>query len=225
MYLIYNVKVNNTDFIVNITIKRKNRRIYLRVKDGQIHITTPTRLSAFSISEMIKANFSSIIKAMQKTAKVEDEIHYLGKKYQLVIKDSSADFIYVHDCSIVIETTNRNNVLQLIETFYTTTLKNIVKNYVPEILIKFNLPDDVKFGYKNVKGYFGECYPKSKKIILATRLAKYDLKYILSVIYHEFAHFKYQNHQAEFYHYLEQIYPNYRKIQREMRSISYNEVY
>lgn len=223
--MIYNVKVNNTDFIVNTTIKRKNRRIYLRVKDGQIYITTPTKLSAYSIGEMIKANFNSIIKAMQETPKVEDEIHYLGKKYQLVIKNSLTDLIYVLDDSIVIETTNHNNILQLMETFYTNTLKNIVKNYVPNILIKFNLNDDVKFVYKNVKGYFGECFPKRKKVILATRLAKYDIRYILSVIYHEFAHFKYQNHQAEFYDYLEEIYPNYRKVQKEMRSIRYNEVY
>ena len=57
------------------------------------------------------------------------------------------------------------------------------------------------------------------------KLAKYDIKYILSVIYHECAHFKIQNHQEEYYKYLESIYPNYRKVQKELRSIKYNEKY
>ncbi|MCM1197024.1 MAG: M48 family metallopeptidase, partial [Roseburia sp.] len=78
---------------------------------------------------------------------------------------------------------------------------------------------------KNVKGYYGECFSKKNLIILSTKLAKYDLKYILSVIYHECAHFKYQNHQKEFYDYLEERYPNYQKVQRELRKIRYNEKY
>lgn len=219
------IKVNNIDFKVNVIYKRYNKRIYLRVKNGQLYITTPTKLTAFSISQMIKANFNSIIKSMNESTKIEDKIHYLGESYHLILRESKTNTVYIDGDSFIIETTNTAIASKLVDSFYITTLKKIVKTYENYILSQFNITEPVTFSYKNVKGYYGECFPKKRKIILSTKLAKYDPKYILSVIYHEFAHFKYQNHQKEFYDYLEEVYPNYRKVQHAMRSIKYNELY
>lgn len=218
------VNVNNTDFTVDVIIKKSNRKIYLRIRDGVIKITTPMKLSKGFIEEIILKNFSYIKEYMNNNKNIEDELHYLGKKYSLIINSSLDNTINVLENDIIISTSN-DNISKLVQTLYINTLKNIVEKYLNEILLRFNLDFIPTIEYKNVKGYYGVCHPHKKRIILSTRLAKYDLKYILSVIYHECAHFKYPNHQEEFYLYLEQIYPNYRIVQKELRKIKYNDKY
>lgn len=162
---------------------------------------------------------------MKESKKIDNQIHYLGKSYPLRILDSTEESIEVREEEIVILCHNPLAVQRLVEVLYTRTLKKVVETYSSEILSKFQIVQPIQFSYKKVKGYYGECFPARNKIILSTRLAKYELKYILSVIYHECAHFKYQNHQAEFYDYLEEHYPNYRVVQKELRKIKYNEKY
>ncbi|MDE6584680.1 MAG: M48 family metallopeptidase [Anaeroplasmataceae bacterium] len=219
------VQVNQQSFKVEVIYKPRNRRIYLRVKEGVLWITTPQKLSLAKIEDMIQKNFCYILKYMNKEEKVEDQIHLLGKAYHLDAEASDYNSILVGVDTIHIHYTNIKTLAKQVDELYTKELRNIVEIYAKDILAKFNITKPILFKYKNVKGYYGECFSKKGIIILSTRLAKYDLKYILSVIYHECAHFKYQNHQEEFYEYLEQRYPNYRKVQRELRKIRYNEKY
>lgn len=219
------VTVRGIDFKVNVIYKRYNRRIYLRVKEGIITITTPTRLTQFSIKDMIDHNFNSISKLMQENSKVEDQLHFLGISYRLEYHPAKLLNAYISEDKIIVEAPHPDRIGKSVELFYNTALKNIVETYGPSIFEKFDIDFPVSITYKNVKGYYGECFPKKKKIILASKLAKYDLKYILSVFYHECAHFKYANHQEQFYAYLEERFPNYKRIQKELRSIKYNEKY
>lgn len=220
-----NVQVNQQNFLVEVILKRSNRKIYLRIRDGVIVITTPTKLTQSMIEGMIGKNFDYIVKHMNEPSKIEDRIHYLGKSYFLHIQSSYQNRIYVGEEAIEIEVTQPSNIGKLVEELYTNTLKNVVERYSKDILSKFDIEKPVTFQYKKVSGYYGECFPKKRKIILSTKLAKYDLSYILSVIYHECAHFKYQHHQAAFYTYLEERYPDYRAVQRNLRKIKYNEKY
>lgn len=223
---ILNVEVNGMKFQVVVIYKRRNRRIYLRVKNGILVITTPTKLSEFSIQDMIQKNFSSILKVMSNEKKIEDEIHFLGTAYSFIKKASLQGNVYLTDTQMVVEYPSVALISKLVEQFYNKALEKIVEKYAADILLAFGLdPHKIVFQYKNVKGYYGECFPKRNLIILASKLAKYDLKYILSVIYHECAHFKYQNHQAAYYHYLEKIYPGYRAVQKELRKIKYQDAF
>ncbi len=218
------ISVNDVDFTVDIILKKSNSKIYLRVRDGVLKITTPVKLSKTFIEDIISKNFSYIKEYMNKNQKKEDELHFLGKKYFLTINNSIDNTINVLENDIIVSTSNEN-VSKLVDTLYINALKKIVEKYLNDILTKFNLDFIPIIQYKKVNGYYGVCHPHKKRIILSTRLAKYDLKYILSVIYHECAHFKYANHQEEFYIYLEQRYPNYRKVQKELRKIRYNDKY
>lgn len=219
------VHVNQIDFFVELIYKKFNKKIYLRVKDGRIQITTPTKLSIYTIEDMIRRNFNSIIQLMNETKKIEDKIHFLGKEYLLEYKESSCSLAYLCEDKFIIETMDISSAFKLVELFYKDALQKIVETYKEEIFSKFNIDFEVQFEYKNVKGYYGECFPKKHKIILATKLAKYDLNFILSVIYHECAHFKYLDHQDAFYQYLEERFPNYRIVQKQLRSIKYHDKY
>lgn len=219
------VQVNQQEFQVEVEYKRSNRNIYLRIRDGVIRITTPVKLSSTDITQMIQKNYNYIVKHMNVSSVIEDQVHYLGKLYRLEILSSAVNDVYVGGDKIVVSCVSPVVVGKLMQLLYIRTLKNVVERYSKEIFLKFSITKEVAFKYKDVKGYYGECFSKRNLIILSTQLAKYDLKYILSVIYHECAHFKYQNHQKEFYDYLESKFPNYRAVRREMREIKYNEKY
>ncbi len=219
------ITINQKDIPVELIYKRSNRRIYLRVKAGVVYITTPVKLSLSKIEELIAKNFNFIMKHMKETEKIDNQIHFLGKLYALTFLYDKSNTIEVKDTEIVLTIKSLLDAEKLIQELYKRALIKVVEEYAEEIISLFEMPKDIEFIFKRVKGYYGECFPKKKKIILSTRLAKYELKYILSVIYHECAHFKYPHHQKEYYEYLEQRYPNYKRIQKELRKISYHEQY
>lgn len=217
------IKVNNLQFSYKQIIKPKNKRVYLRVKNNELVFTSPVLLNDKYLETMILQNFNYITKYMHAQEKTEDKIHFLGKEYMLKII-SGANNVYIQDDFFIVQTDNLNLVKKLVKSFYNSALEKIVKKYEEEILNIFGLKK-VIFHYKDVKSYYGCCYNKKRLIVLATKLAKYDLIYILSVIYHECAHFKYQNHQKEFYDYLERFFPNYKSYQKNLRRIKYNDKY
>lgn len=219
------ITINQRDIPVELIYKRSNRRIYLRVKAGVVYITTPIQLSLSKVEEMIAKHFSFIMKHMMETEKIDNQIHFLGKLYSLNIQSADKNSLEVKETEIQLRVNSSSVIEKLIQKLYRNTLRKVVEENVKYIISLFDMPKNVEFTFKNAKGYYGECFPTKKRIILSTKLAKYDMKYILSVLYHECAHFKYQNHQKEFYLYLEERYPNYRQVQRELRKIKYNDKY
>ncbi len=195
------------------------------MKAGVVYITTPVKLSLSKVEELIAKNFNFIMKHMKETEKIDNQIHFLGKLYALTFLYDKSNMIEVKDTEIVLTIKSLLDAEKLIQELYKRALIKVVEEYAEEIISLFEMPKDIEWSGKRVKGYYGECFPKKKKIILSTRLAKYELKYILSVIYHECAHFKYPHHQKEYYEYLEQRYPNYKRIQKELRKITYHEQY
>ena len=219
------IKVNGIDFKVNLIVKKRNKNIYLRIKEDTLQITSPLNFSEEKIKEYIIKNYNTIVSMMnKKTVKNENKIHYLGLEYELELKKSINEFVYINGNKFIVEYSKETSIQKLISKFYLDSLITIIDYHKDEIYSKFGLKN-IPIYYKYVKTFYGKCYPKQKKILLNIMLAKYDIKYILSVLYHECAHFKYQNHQIEYYKYLESIYPNYRKVQKELRSIKFNEKY
>lgn len=221
------IKIKDIECEVEVIIKRRNKNIYLRVRDGKILITTPSKLSTDYIEKMILKNYDYILKLLNKPNICSDGIHFLGKKYQIEIISSTHNNVLLGDENITIFTRKNEEayIKRILHLFYGNELKKIVTKYIDEIKKAFNISFDIEFQYKNVKTYFGECYHKRRLVILATKLAKYDLVYILSVIYHELAHFYYQNHSYKFYDLLEKVFPKYKQVQRNLKKIKYYDLY
>ena len=55
--------------------------------------------------------------------------------------------------------------------------------------------------------------------------SSYELKYILSVIYHEYAHFYVSGHSDRFYNLLESVFIDYKKTQANLRKTKYLDLY
>lgn len=221
------IQIDNEVFTIDVKIKRGNKNIYMRIKDNVLCFTSPVALSDDFIKNMILKNYSHVIKRLNKPPLSYDVIHFLGKEYKLNIVNSNTNTVLYDENNIYIHTKRNENkyIQKIISLFYANELSKIVENNIENIKDKFNISYNITFEYKNVKSYFGECFSKRRHIILATKLAKYKKEYILNVIYHEMAHFYYQNHQAKFYELLERLYPGYRRIQKELKRIKYNDAF
>ncbi|MBQ9448450.1 MAG: SprT-like domain-containing protein [Acholeplasmatales bacterium] len=220
--MIYEYKDLKLD--VEQIIKRSNRHTYFRFtsKDKMV-ITTPRELSVSSVYEIIEKHYDRIIKILSKYDKNDDVIHLLGREYKLILRESNSEYVYVDEDNFYVNYKKLANIEKLIHKYYADILNEIIKRKSEKLIKEFNIRFTVNYQIKNTKSYFGECFYKKNLIVLATKLAKYDEVYIESVLYHEFAHFYVHNHQNEFYELLESHYPNYRKVNHELRKIRYND--
>lgn len=220
--MIYEYKDLKLD--VEQIIKRSNRHTYFRFtsKDKMV-ITTPRELSVSSVYEIIEKHYDRIIKITSKYDKNDDVIHLLGREYKLILRESNSEYVYVDEDNFYVNYKKLANIEKLIHKYYADILNEIIKRKSEKLIKEFNIRFTVNYQIKNTKSYFGECFYKKNLIVLATKLAKYDEVYIESVLYHEFAHFYVHNHQNEFYELLESHYPNYRKVNHELRKIRYND--
>ena len=224
-----NCTINGRNIEV-INVVKKRRSIGIKVVNGsKIEILSPYLFSEDDIYNLVMKHKRFIAKRLVESSVEEDTLHILGTKYKYNIIPSDFDNIYIDDYQkevrIFTKNTDDKYIFKMVNEYYKNILINIVNKNIDEIKSKMNIWYDIDFEYKRVHSYFGECYNKRSLVILNTKLAKYEHKYILSVIYHELAHFFYQDHQDKFYELLEGVFPNYRKIQSELRRIKYNEKY
>ena len=218
---------NDLNLDIQIILKPKNKKIWIRIiKPNILKITTPVRLNNNDIYKYVSKNYSYIKKVLNEKEEIkEDVIHLFGYEYKLKEELSNLDDIKIENQNIIIYHKINSNPKDILYSFYNLKLKEFVSNYLDEAKRKLNIDDDIIFEYKDVKTYFGECFYKRGKIILASKLAKYEAIYILSVIYHELAHFHYHNHQASFYNLLEKVFPDYKYYQHNLRKIKYRDIY
>jgi predicted metal-dependent hydrolase len=100
------ISLNGHTFKVNVIIKKRNKRIYMRVKQGYIEFTTPVNLTDARIKEIISNNMNLVLKNINPKEKSDEYIHYLGQKYNLILKESTSNFVYISDNNFIVEYTN-----------------------------------------------------------------------------------------------------------------------
>ncbi|MBR6071344.1 MAG: DUF45 domain-containing protein [Acholeplasmatales bacterium] len=221
--------INVNGFDVNvINIVSKRRSVGLRVINNSIEVYSPYKLKDDDIINMLSRHKRFISRRIT-GSETSNSIHLLGKEYKLIIISADFNNLIIDDLNNEIRVYSKKldeyYVRAIIDNYYNSVLDKIVRENIDEIKKCMNINYDIEFQYKRVNTYFGECFSKRRKVILNTKMAKYEKIYIISVICHELAHFYYQNHQDGFYNLLEKVFPNYRKVQSNLRKIKYNEKY
>ena len=226
--MLYNL--NGKYLNVSNLIIPDRRTISIRiVYPDSLEVISPYPLKEDDIIAIIDRHRRFINKRFVNSEMDLNHIHLLGKKYDILIFEADFDNIlvdeYQNKVKVYTKNTNDEYVRNVVDSYYRLVLINILDKNIDQIKFRMKLNKNIVFKYKKVDTYYGECFPKRNEVILNIKLAKYELKYILSVIYHELAHFYYMNHQKGFYDLLESVFPNYKKVQSDLRKIKYNEKY
>ncbi len=219
--------IDNLELDVEIIKKISNKRTYIRcLYPNKVIIKGGRYFKNSDVDRLLNEALPFIKRSLKKLNENnnlnKDIIHFNGKEYQYEIKLSNYKHIEIEEDKIIFYVfSSSDNLKEMYEYFL---FNNLVKFVKEEIIIaknKLNINFDVKLSFKKVKTYFGECYPKRKEIIFNIDLMRYDSIYIKSVIYHELAHFYHLNHSKQFYDLLDDVFENYRQVQKEMKKIKY----
>ena len=224
--IIYYIDIKNKRFLFRTIIRRNSRYFKVRVVDDHLVFSSPTRIKLKTIESFIEDHFDEIVAALAKHEK-KDSIHYLGKEYNLIKRLDNINYVEIDDNNFIVHVTALDD--RIIETviykFYGDYLINYMNHYFPIAKNDYNLNNDIKIVYKNVKTYFGKCYFKRNQVNFSLVLAKYEPTYIKCVLYHELAHFYEQNHSSKFYALCEQKLPGFTKYQKALRRFKYKDLY
>ena len=211
--------------------RKRIKNIYIRVlPDGTVKVTAPKQVSDRTIEEFVRSKREWILAARKKllaqplhqTYTYESgEKHLLwGKEYPLeVVYTKGKPHASLQGEALLLEVPADGDTAlrqKLIEDLYRRQLKA----KVPLLMEKYSAivgkaPDS--WGVKNMKTRWGTCNTTDKRIWLNLQLAKYEPECLEYVIVHELVHFYERGHNAVFYGYLDQFYPDWKAVRKKLK--------
>lgn len=223
----------------NVILKKSSIARYLgiRIKPFEgVMVTVPKRVSFKEAEEFVRSREEWIIKHLPKIQKIEnsqivfnEESEYRTKEHKLVIGQSLVEntIISISNGEIIVE-------YPLFEDVNSDNIQNEIKkaiNLALRIEAKKHLPMRVKelahlFGFKynrvtvkNLKSRWGSCSGKNN-INLNIHLMKLSDELIDYVVLHELVHTKHKNHSKNFWNALEKVFPNSKKVDKQLKLFS-----
>ena len=209
---------------IPVEIVYKNiRHTYLRIKpDKTIYITTSKRTKFSSIEAIIQSNESKILKTIDKIAEpllplMSDHILFFGMVYQAVcnplLKKS-----WLFDNQIFYYKSELTKI-DALKAFYA---KSVIDQSL-QLLEKWRplLEADIKLDHiiiksRWMKSQFGSCQSAKKLINMNSILARFDIRYLETILIHELVHLRVQNHGKDFYDLLYKYLPAYDSHRKEL---------
>jgi predicted metal-dependent hydrolase len=210
-------------------IRKKVKNINLNVKpDMTITVSVSKEVPISYIEQFVRKKAIWILKNVsyfedtQPYEKLEREYvngesyKYLGKQYRLKVFESYYEYVKYYRGFICLYVKNKNDFIQkekLINNWFRKRIEivaydSLEKNYD---LVKKYYIDKPKISFRLMKARWGSCFIEKKEIILNYDLIKAPKYCIDYVLLHELIHFKYENHDDNFYNFLTVLMPDWKK--------------
>lgn len=197
-----------------VVIRKNNKRMYLRVKEGKIVVTAPLWTSDKQIKKFVENNQAWIQTKLQKSEshlKSGDTIFILGQLFEIIF---TPDRIDVKGHQIWIPKDQK-----IFQSFLIKLTKDYLFSRFQEISRWMQISDiQLKLGFYKTK--WGSYHPKTHCIRLNMNLIFTDQECIDAILIHELCHTRIRNHQKEFYREVEKWMPSYREVHRRLNSYS-----
>lgn len=222
------IRLGNKDIYYQVFYKNI-KHMYLRVKDKTIIITCPRHTKESKIETFIRQSESKILKRyLQNEQKIslysKTEFNYFGQKLQLDCRyDCTENRYQLNQTSMTIDFKKASFDAAYVETIYLReTLKKVeeLRVQIAEELQPFTQTENIVFKTQLMKSRYGSCMPKKGIIKINSLLARFDLRYLKSVLIHELLHLTIPNHQKDFYRAIETYIPDYRKMMRDLHHLT-----
>ena len=192
---------------------KRMKRIYLKIKEGQIVVSAPYLTPYHFIDELVINHYHQLskhLKQYKQHVEYSDNgyVDIFSKRYQICLKDVGSDVCKMHDDKIYV---------------YHASLQRTIEGYLKQVLyqyikrrIEYYLIDDFDLSMpcieiKKYKGRWGSCFYKQNKVTFNLSLVHLNQKLIDYVIVHELAHFLEANHSAKFYAEIQKRMPDYKE--------------
>jgi predicted metal-dependent hydrolase len=209
---------------------RRTLSICISPEKGVV-VRAPFRASNRTIEQFIQKktgwikkhidNYSKLKRINQYKIYTDGEYHlFMGKENLLKITSSQQPYVHHYDNIIEAGANGMASgmIKALLENWYKQKAREVFSEKMEEILKKYRIYNfsPSKIVVKSLKSRWGSC-SSGGKITLSSELIKLDEIFIEYVIIHELCHLKYHNHGKEFYRLLEELFPEYKTVRKDLR--------
>ncbi len=201
------------------------RNINLRVKeDGTLRISANSRVSAARVEEFIISEQGFILRALErikarneKSSSTPELLKWLGAEYPVRVFSSSRECAVLErqEMRIFTRDPQPGHIQEMLQGWLAENFTQLCRELNDEVrrsLTESGLkPPPTRVAIKDMKSRWGSCTWAKGHISINFRLYAYPRDTVLSVFWHEYAHYWHHDHSARFYSFLEEHYPEYRK--------------
>ncbi len=199
---------------VIITRKKTTRNTYMRVKeDGKVYVSTNILVSDKKVLSILQEHQKDLLRMsniQEKKKAYQEKFFYLGKEY---------DIIYTNYKEISL---GENKVFvgrdMDIAKWYRKQAETLFKERLDYYynLFTYNIPYP-RLRLRTMKSRWGVCNVREKIVTLNIELMKKKPECLDYVVVHELSHLIEANHSSRFWKVVEENYPNYKKVRKELK--------
>jgi predicted metal-dependent hydrolase len=200
--------------------------------DSSVIVRVPYLTSLKTITRIVKEKYSWVLKHRDNYRELDNssrnksytsgEMHlFRGKESRLKIEKSAKPYVIFFDSTIELGTEKTNDTETIRKLLY-KGYKNEAVTHFPILMRKvLSEHENQKFKpegliIRTMKRRWGSCSNRGI-VTLSTELIKLSDLYIEYVITHELCHLKHHNHGPNFYKLLTEMYPDWKKVRKELR--------
>ena len=210
---------------------RARRTVGLKITAEGLVVHAPKRIFAFQLNQILQEKSNWILSKLEHRAatqieKIEwldgEHLLYLGQDIQLNIVPSQTNKTLAFEANILSIATPTPNNHALIS-------RKTIQWYKNQAALDFSRRLEIlaaKLGVatppltlSNAQSRWGSCNSRGE-VRLNWRLLQAPPHIINYVICHELAHLKQMNHSAKFWAVVEQLFPNYKAAEKELKALS-----
>ncbi len=212
---------------INYELTRKSvKNINFRIKpEGVVLVSAGNGVSVKYIEKLLTESADRILSAIDRLRErdsrsdiTEERVNWLGKEYPVRVIHNLGERAVLDENEFRVFTTHETDaeyVRYLLERSVAALFVQLCKELNDEVRGELSrqglVPPPTVITIKNMKSRWGSCTYTKGHISINVRLAAYPRETVLSVFWHEYAHYWHHDHSADFYSFLDKYYPEYRK--------------
>lgn len=198
--------------------------------DLRIYVKSPKRADDHRVELFLRKKWFWLEKQLMFFGKYQRKLYkrefvsgegmrYLGKQYQLVVKQGEQDKVALQNGLLVVTTGKKSPSIQyrekLVNQWYKSKIDQVFASRYEEVKGKFSFKVTPKYIVRDMSRRWGSCM-RNDKIILNPKLIHVSKDCIDYVITHELCHVRYKNHDKKFYTFLSEKFTGWQKVKEKL---------
>ncbi len=203
--------------------RKSVKNINFRVKaDGIVYVSASRAVPVGRIEELLAERADFLLNAAERLRErdnrneIENSVRWLGREYPIRIIQGARETALLEQDECRVFTRHgddREYVGRLIRQAQAARFSELCRELDTEVRRELSAaglaPPPTRIFIKDMSSRWGSCSYTRGHISVNFRLAAYPRETVLSVLWHEYAHYWHHDHSARFYAFVKRFFPEY----------------